>query len=349
MPEISVIIPTYNPNIEYFKRSLSSVLNQTFKDFEIIIVDDGSDVALHESIEQIVNEDSRIFLLTQQNMGVSAARNNGIKFARGTYLAFVDDDDFVAPNFLEESRDIIVHEGCEMVIGGVIQQEEAMIPPEVLKKDQINYEVLIGEKCRDFAYAMLGNVRYISNKAYISRGPVARLVRKDVDNIWFPVEIKFGEDNIWNINLALTLHTIAVVDRAWYIYVKNNTSTTQRCNEQAIEEAVLLIDTVSKKLDGFRGHLKDYGDYVYIKLHEMCSRWYNNKECPLKEAEKCRELRSLSRREPWNVLGDKFYLSTLSTREKMYCFLFRMGLLPLYWKYHNSVFNINYKKEREKW
>lgn len=342
MPEISVIIPTYNPNIYCFKRSLNSVLNQTFKDFEIIVIDDGSDVALHESIEQIVNEDSRIILLTQQNMGVSAARNNGIKIARGTYLAFVDDDDIVTPNFLEESRAIIAHEDCEMVIGGVIHQEEAMIPPEVLKKDQINYEMLIGEKCRDFAYTMLGNSRHISNKAYISRGPVARLVRRDVANIWFPVEIKYGEDNIWNINLALTLHTIAVVDRAWYIYILNNNSVTMKCNEHAIEEAVLLIDTVSKKLDTFRGHFKDYGDYVYIQLHEVCSRWFNNKECPLAEAQKCRELRVLSKREPWNVLGDKFYLSTLSTRKKMYCFLFRMGLLPLYWKYQKEWFNTNF-------
>ena len=332
MPEISVIIPTYNPNIFFLKRSVNSVLAQTYKDFEIIIIDDGSEEHLHANIEQIIKEDSRIVLLTQNNMGVSAARNNGIKHARGTYLAFVDDDDIVTPNFLEESRSIIEDENCDMVVGGVIHQEEATIPPAALKKGQIKYEVLTEEECSDFALLMLGNVRHISNKAYISRGSVARLVRKNADNIWFPIEIKYGEDNIWNINLALTLHKIAIVDRAWYIYIKNNNSTTRRCSEHAVEESVILINTVRDKLVDLRGQLKDYGDYVCIQSHEVCSRWFNNNDCPLSETQKYLELRALSKKSPWNILNDKTYLSSINIKKRIFCFLFRNGLLPLYWK-----------------
>ncbi len=97
----SVIIPLYNKQ-NYIKRTIESVLNQTIKDFEILIIDDGS---TDDSVNIVASiTDGRVRLIRQRNRGVSAARNNGIKNATGKYVCFLDADDIWADDFLEVSN-----------------------------------------------------------------------------------------------------------------------------------------------------------------------------------------------------------------------------------------------------
>lgn len=99
MPEISVIMPVYN-TASYLAQSIESVLNQTYSDFELIIVDDGSTDDSLKIINSYAVKDKRIKVITQENQGLSEARNSGIKIAGGEYIAFIDSDDFYAKNFL---------------------------------------------------------------------------------------------------------------------------------------------------------------------------------------------------------------------------------------------------------
>ena len=97
----SVIIPLYN-KAPYVKKALESVFNQTFKDFEIVIVDDGSsDASFNVAQETIKNSPAEYQLLHQNNSGVSTARNNGVKASYGDYICFLDADDWWAPTYLE--------------------------------------------------------------------------------------------------------------------------------------------------------------------------------------------------------------------------------------------------------
>lgn len=96
MAEISVIIPTYN-RLEVLPRAIESVLNQTYRNFELIVVDDGST----DGTRQRYEDDPRIIYLLRENGGVSAARNSGIEIATGTYIAFLDSDDEWLPRKLE--------------------------------------------------------------------------------------------------------------------------------------------------------------------------------------------------------------------------------------------------------
>ena len=105
---ISVIIPVYNVE-NYIKDCLTSVLNQTFEDIEVIIINDGSTDKSKDIVEQYVLKDSRIKLFDQNNMGLSAARNNGIEKSSGEYLFFVDSDDMLEENILEELYKIITN------------------------------------------------------------------------------------------------------------------------------------------------------------------------------------------------------------------------------------------------
>jgi glycosyltransferase involved in cell wall biosynthesis len=105
MPFITIIIPAYNRSSTIYK-AIESVLNQTFNDFELIIVNDGSTDDTIEFIKRNFT-DSRVKIYTQSNLGVSAARNNGIERATGEYITFLDSDDFVEQNWLSDFVELI--------------------------------------------------------------------------------------------------------------------------------------------------------------------------------------------------------------------------------------------------
>ncbi|WP_049858407.1 glycosyltransferase family 2 protein [Fibrobacter succinogenes] len=100
MPAVSVIIPLYNTEA-FIKDCLDSLVAQTFTDFEVIIVDDGSTDGGARIAASYASADTRFKLIGQPNKGPSEARNTGLKIMRGEYVTFIDSDDCVAPNFLE--------------------------------------------------------------------------------------------------------------------------------------------------------------------------------------------------------------------------------------------------------
>ena len=112
-PKVSVIIPTYNC-AQYICEAINSVLNQTYKDFEIIVVDDGSNDGTYEKIEGWV-ESNRIRYLYQSNQGCSAARNYGISNSSGKYIAFLDADDKWLSGMLSRCLAVIEKDGCDLV------------------------------------------------------------------------------------------------------------------------------------------------------------------------------------------------------------------------------------------
>lgn len=100
MPLISVIIPVYNVE-QHLKKCLDSVTKQTFRDFEVICINDGSTDGSHAILNDFAAKDKRFKIITQKNQGLSVARNVGLKHASATHIAYIDSDDFVHPRFLE--------------------------------------------------------------------------------------------------------------------------------------------------------------------------------------------------------------------------------------------------------
>ena len=100
MPLISIIVPVYNVE-SYLKRCIESILNQTFRDFELILVNDGSTDNSEIICKEYALKDERIKYFYQRNKGVSEARNKGIDNSSGEYIQFIDSDDYVDENFLE--------------------------------------------------------------------------------------------------------------------------------------------------------------------------------------------------------------------------------------------------------
>ena len=105
-PFFSIIFPVYNV-ARYLEASLQSIFNQTFQDFEIIAINDGSSDGSLEILERIAKNQSRIKVISQKNGGLSDARNTGMQYVQGKYICFVDSDDLIYPNYLQDFFDVI--------------------------------------------------------------------------------------------------------------------------------------------------------------------------------------------------------------------------------------------------
>ena len=108
---VSVIIPVFN-NIRTLKRCVDSVISQTYKDLEIILVDNGSTDSSETLCEKYLKEDPRVILLHEKNEGVSSARNQGIKIAKGEYITFIDADDHILPEYIEKLVSAFAGDDC---------------------------------------------------------------------------------------------------------------------------------------------------------------------------------------------------------------------------------------------
>lgn len=115
MTKISVIIPVYNVE-KYLRDCLSSVVEQTLKDIEIICINDGSLDGSDDILKEFSGNDSRFVVITQQNAGLSAARNRGLASAKGDYIYFLDSDDFIVPSALETAYQYAQNNSLELLV-----------------------------------------------------------------------------------------------------------------------------------------------------------------------------------------------------------------------------------------
>lgn len=128
---ISVIIPVYN-TAQYLSRCLDSVLNNTYRELEVICINDGSPDNSLEILNDYARKDCRMKVIDQKNAGVSAARNRGMDAATGEYIAFVDSDDWVHPQYFELLQDLSRQENADIMMCGASYVSEYAPAPKIL-------------------------------------------------------------------------------------------------------------------------------------------------------------------------------------------------------------------------
>ena len=117
-PEVTIVIPVYNSE-KYIGRCIDSILNQTFQDFELLIINDGSKDNSQEVVEEYKSRyPNKITLINQENKGVSKTRNEAIKIANGKYIMFIDNDDYIDNNYIEIYVTKINQTNADIVMGG---------------------------------------------------------------------------------------------------------------------------------------------------------------------------------------------------------------------------------------
>ena len=115
--KLSIIVPIYKVE-KFLPKCIDSILEQTYSEFELILVDDGSPDYCPQICDEYAQKDNRIIVIHQKNSGVSVARNIGLKKASGKYIGFVDPDDFVAPEMFEKMVQVMDDSNVELVVCG---------------------------------------------------------------------------------------------------------------------------------------------------------------------------------------------------------------------------------------
>ena len=244
-PMISVIVPTYNVE-SYIKQCIDSLLTQTYRDIEIICIDDGSTDKTLEILEFFKEKDSRIILIKQQHLGVSAARNKGLEIARGKYISFVDSDDFMQWNSYEILMEVAEREQLDLVIFGANIVGEA--PEWIWNKVNTKYK-----------YYRRGEAKNVIFEEESARPFLwLHFIRRDLfeknGKIRFNEKMEMGEDQLCQFEYVPKAQSVMVIDDKLYNYrIGRNCSLMQLYEKQQMKKFDSHILLVSNVVEVWKG------------------------------------------------------------------------------------------------
>ena len=266
MPKVSVIVPVYNVE-EYLERCLDSLVNQTLKDIEIIIVNDGSTDGSKEKIQEYINKYKNIVYLEKENGGLSSARNYGIPYAKGEYIGFVDSDDYVELTMYEKMYNKAIEEKSDMVECDFIWEY-----PNKKRED-------------------IGKIYSGKKEAIVEARVVAwnKIIKKDIiekTKITFPEGLRY-EDIEFFYKIVPYLDKISFVKETLVHYVQRESSIANTQNERTGEifkiwENVLNYYIENNIFNEYRSEL-EYS-YTRILLCSSLKRIKNVKDKKVRKA-----------------------------------------------------------------
>ncbi|WP_304322112.1 glycosyltransferase family 2 protein [Phocaeicola plebeius] len=266
-PEISVIVPIYNAE-KYIERCIQSILNQTFKKFELILIDDGSPDKCGEICNAYGKQDSRIKVIHKENGGPSDSRNTGIKHATGKWIVFIDSDDYISPYYLEhlfnanQQQDeylLIIQDNRYVDLeGNEIPHPRCYYNNELIQIGK-NQELVIKYRILHH-YAIYGKL--FSNKIIKEK------------RLKFNYKIKICEDGLFINQYMLYMDRIFLSSERDYYYImpqegKYSISTAIKQSNEALHELAKIYSTLSISL------IKKFKIENYSYAHEVMNVFMN--------------------------------------------------------------------------
>lgn len=248
-PLISVIVPIYNVD-SYLNKCIESILNQTYKYLEIILVDDGSTDKCPMICDQFKKKDKRIKVIHKNNGGVSSARNIGLKQSTGIYISFVDSDDWIESYYYEKMLNIALKNNLD-----IIQCSYYRVIGN--KKEYINLSnrVIEGGK-KEYLYEVLNTQ---SGLGFCHM----KLYKKDIiKNVLFDENLKVCEDALFNIKISYNINKFSIISDALYNYRINENSVVKKYD----------INYQEKYLSG----IESIETFLGVKQKEKIKQAFNN-------------------------------------------------------------------------
>lgn len=225
MVEISIIIPVYN-KVTYLAYMLNDVVEQTFSDFECILIDDGSSDGSGKICDSFAERDRRFKVIHIENQGVSHARNLGISSSKGKYITFLDADDRIESVYLETLYHDIICEDVDLVIANLKKVWSDG------KKEILELPYLGKYRFKD----LLNDFAKIQYKTGIYGYCVAKLFKEElIDEIKFDETIRLAEDLDFYLSLYPRVKFIYFEEKAIYSYVQNTVNSTSLISDDSID------------------------------------------------------------------------------------------------------------------
>uniref|UniRef100_UPI004055FE8A glycosyltransferase family 2 protein n=1 Tax=Acetatifactor sp. TaxID=1872090 RepID=UPI004055FE8A len=249
---ISVIVPVYNV-AEYVEECITSILCQTYEDIQIVIIDDGSSDESGKICDRIARNDNRIVVFHQENKGLSVARNRGIENAQGEYLAFIDSDDLLAPNFLEVLYTAMLRTDADIAQCDMFpfSDKQKILPKQRQHQNQM---ILTSREANQMIY-----IKRKSEYTVVCNKLFKKTLFKDIR---FPAG-KIHEDTFTTHKIYYKADRIVVVESQLYFYRHRRDSLSKTISYRNMD-----------MLDAYEERLRFYQELQDMELYFLCMERY---------------------------------------------------------------------------
>ena len=314
-PKISVIVPVYNTG-KYLSKCLNSILNQTLKEIEVIVVNDGSKDDSQEIIDEFVSKDSRLVSIQKENGGLSDARNAGIDKAKGEFIAFVDSDDYIDLAMLEKMYELAERDESEIVLCDLVKvNENGKEFRDLPQSPQLPEKIILVEDFTIFGEMSCFACNKIFKKALF-------------ENHRFRKGIHF-EDIELIPKLVLDSSIISKINEPFYKYFERQDSITKTHTEKGLDMFVAVNEVTNyfyqSKYNTFATELKRFqiiqGYYSYL-AYLAYVKDKNLKRKMLNVLNDFLKANNLTKKELKNYKRfDKNYLNSLPLKKRFFYYI----------------------------
>lgn len=251
-PLISIIVPVYNVE-RYLSECLDSILSQTFTDFEIIAVDDGSSDNCGKILDEYSQKDKRIKVIHKENGGVSSARNVGLDMASGEYVGFVDPDDKIFPDMYEQLYNEAVTGDYDIVQCGCVKiNESGEVVSYIACNEERIYTNVDEALCALFEQVIINSVW-------------SKMYKSDViKNVRFMHELRVAEDGLFVHNCLMKAQRVKIINKCYYSYLVSDSSVTHSKVSEKVFDNLKVLDMMND--------LHRENEYV-LKAFKKYSAW----------------------------------------------------------------------------
>lgn len=301
---ISIIVPVYNSE-KYIDKCLDSILNQTYKDLEIVLVNDGSNDQSLKILEKYALRDTRIKVVNQENKGVAAARNTGLDNATGEYILYVDSDDWIENNMVERMVELsanadIVFCGNDNAVSPEFVKKIIGITKEIWNKDKIIYEFLRHK----IMSGMLWN----------------KLIKRSLtDGCRFNPKTGYGEDAEFLWQVLQNTNSMIVTNEILYHHVPDENSISYLSYSEKKYSAISMWEKINADTSAI---YPEYLKYARISLTSAAVfGLFEARQCCYKNKNQLKYMRSITRKN----IGGFLKADYISKKFKVYAIVVCIG------------------------
>jgi len=326
-PKVSVIVPIYN-KASFLEKSINSILLQTEKNIEIILVDDGSTDNSSEICRKLAEKDPRILYKKKKNEGAMAARNYGRKFANGNYIAFVDSDDFIEANTYEQM--LKCSGNADIVISGLIHEvgnkKILQTMPQNLNSFYENSDI------RKFILPLfLVYGKDVGENILLASLEIALFKNTFLNeqNIFSDEKITYSEDWLFFLEALLKAQSVAIEHNAYYHYVHNAQGLTENYNPKLVLDHVDILHKLDKM------GIFEYIPEQYIKHPNLAYNYLLQAIANLSISKESifvlhRKARNIFNMDYFNCLGQKINPAYIPFKKRILFYLIKFKLSLLF-------------------
>lgn len=336
---LSYIITVYN-KAKYLRNCLESLLdNVKSDDYEIIVVDDGSNDGSEAICDEYASKDPRIRVLHKNNAGVSAARNSGIKAANGEWITILDGDDYIRSNSFSKIQKTINKYGSKadlIYYNGYGEKNGHIYKNNFFLKENIDYT---DRKDEIIESAVSIGILPKGYKHYFSLGaPVCKIIKRSVlieKNIYFDENVAFAEDTLFSVKLINSSNGIYYCNEYLYFYCLNSESATRRYRPGLSKDMDIFFSLLKDRLDMKNKRInRAYYTRAFLELQKCMRNEFYNKNNKIKLKEKRKAANAFLSAEPYKTAVRLFSKDkSFVNRAKAFFFVHR-----LYWLYIKIYF-----------